>query len=46
VHGEEVGNRVFVLHSFWEVSGGDFKYRSTPLVLDEKVFGKITIKRR
>ena len=46
VHGEEVGNRVFVLHSFWEVSGGDFKYRSTPLVLDEKIFGKITIRRR
>jgi len=46
VHGDEVGNRVFVLHSFWEVSGGDFKYRPSGIVLSEEVFGKITIRRR
>jgi len=46
VHGDEVGSRVFILHSFWEISGSDFKYRQRMLVLDEGVFGKITIRRR
>lgn len=46
VHGEEVGNRVFVLKSFWEVSGKDFKFRPGGIILSEEVFGKITIRRR
>lgn len=46
VHGEEVGNRVFIIHSFWEVSGKDFKYRPGDIILEERIFGKITIRRR
>jgi len=46
VHGTEIGSRVFVLHSFWEVSGNSFKYRPGGIVLEEKVFGKITVRRR
>ena len=46
VHGDEVGHRVFILNHYWEVSGNDFKYRQHVLILDEKVFGKITVRRR
>jgi len=46
IHGTEPGSRVIVLHTFWEVSGNKFKYRQTILVLEEKIFGKITIRRR
>ena len=38
--------RVYVLHGFWEMSGKDFKYRDRNIVLDEAIFGEITIKRR
>ncbi len=46
VHGDEVGNRVFILNHYWEVSGNNFKYRQHVQILDEKVFGEITIRRR
>jgi len=46
VDGEEIGSRVFVLHDFWEVSGNSFKFRPGEIVLSEKIFGKITIRRR
>jgi len=46
VHGTEVGSRVFILNGFWELTGQDFKYKDGKLVLDEAIFGKITIKRR
>ena len=46
VHGNEVNKRVFVLHSYWGISGNDFKYRQHMLILNEEVFGKITVRRR
>ena len=46
VHGEEVGSRVFILHGFWEMRGQDFVYKDGKLVLDESIFGIITVKRR
>jgi len=46
VHGYQVGARVYVLHGYWELSGKDFRYRDRDQVLDEAVFGEITIRRR
>lgn len=46
VHGVEVGSRVFILHGFWELTGQDFKYKESDIILDESIFGEITIKRR
>lgn len=46
IHGSEVGNRVFVLHGFWELRGQEFVFKDAELVLDEAIFGEITIKRR
>ncbi len=44
--GSEVGKRVFILHGFWEMRGQDFAYKDGELVLDEGIFGEITVKRR
>jgi len=44
--GNEVGKRVFILHGFWEMRGQDFQYKDTELILDEAIFGEITVKRR
>ena len=44
--GNEVGKRVFILHGFWEMRGQEFVYKDSELVLDEGIFGEITIKRR
>lgn len=46
VHGAEVGSRIFILRGFWEMRGQDFKYNKGELVLDEGIFGEITLKRR
>ena len=42
---EHSGN-IYILHGFWELVGQDWRYRDTDLMLDESIFGKITIKRR
>ena len=44
--GSEVGSRVFILHGFWELRGQDFVYKDGDIVLDEGIFGEITLKRR
>ena len=46
VIGNEAGKRVFILHGFWEMRGQDFAYKDGELVLDEGIFGEITVKRR
>jgi len=46
IHGETTGKRIIILHSFWELSGQKFIFKAGDIVLDEGVFGKITIKRR
>jgi len=46
VHGSEVGSRIFILEGFWEISGKEFIYRDTEIILNEAIFGEITIKRR
>ena len=45
-HGSEVGKRIFILHGYWELRGQKFKYLDGDIVLDENIFGKITVKRR
>lgn len=44
--GSEVGSRIFILHGFWEMRGQEFVYKDTELVLDEGIFGEITVRRR
>lgn len=46
VHGEEAGSRVFILHGFWEMRGQEFVYKESDIILDESIFGEITVKRR
>jgi len=46
MHGTEVGSRVFILKGFWELSGQGFKYKDTEIILNEAIFGEITLKRR
>ncbi len=36
----------YVLHGYFEQSGREFKFRNHDIILDEKVFGKITVKER
>lgn len=45
-HGQAVGSRIFILHGFWELRGKDFKFVTGDIVLDEHIFGEITVKRR
>lgn len=42
---DQHGN-VYVLHGFWELVGQEFKYRNRDLVLDQAVFGTVTIRAR
>lgn len=42
---EQVG-QVYILHNYWEMVGSQFKYRDHDLVLDQTIFGDITIHRR
>lgn len=44
--GQVEGSRVFILHGFWEMSGKNFKYVDGDIMLDEAIFGKITVSRR
>lgn len=46
VHGSEPGLRTYILNGFWQVSGNSFKYNGGTLILEEKIFGKITVGRR
>lgn len=45
-HGYQIGKRVFVLHGYWELSGKDFRFRDQDIVLDEAIFGRITVEKR
>ena len=42
----EYKDKIYILHGFFELVGKDWKYRASDLVLDEAIFGKITIERR
>jgi hypothetical protein len=42
----ELVGQVYTLHGYWEMAGDRFKYRSHDLVLDERIFGDITVHRR
>lgn len=42
---EHQGN-IYILKGFWELTGQKWRYRESQLVLDEAIFGKITIERR
>jgi hypothetical protein len=46
VQGTEVGKRIFILHTFWEMRGQKFKFVDGDIVLNEAIFGEITVKRR
>ena len=45
-YGHEVGKRLFELHSYWEMRGNKFKFVDDDIMLDEAIFGEITVKRR
>lgn len=42
---EHQGN-IYILKGFWELTGQKWQYRGAELVLDEAIFGEITIERR
>jgi len=44
--GSKAGSRVFILHGFWEMRGQEFVYKDSELVLDEGIFGEITVRSR
>ena len=46
VYGSEVGSRIFILHGFYEMRGKGFKFVEGDIILDEGIFGEITVKRR
>ncbi len=46
VHGSEAGSRIFILRGFWELRGQEFEFVAGEIVLDEAIFGEITLKRR
>lgn len=46
VHGDEADNRVFIVHGYWEARGNSYKFNPNDIILSEKVFGKITVRRR
>ncbi len=45
-HGQEVGSRLFILHGYWEMRGNKFKLVEGDIILDEAIFGEITVKER
>lgn len=45
-HGEVVGSRIFVLHGFWDIRGDKFQFVEGDIILNEAIFGEITVKRR
>ena len=46
IHGEKEGTRTIILHGFWQISGNNFKFVSSDIILNEAIFGEITIRRR
>mgnify|MGYP001342004722 CR=1 FL=1 len=44
--GVKAGQRVYVLHGYWEIAGREFRYRDTDITLSEKVLGTIDVKKR
>jgi len=46
LQGTDPGSRIYILDSFWELRGQKFVYKDTSLILDESIFGEITLKRR
>ena len=44
--GKIVGKRKFVLHGYWELQAQSFIYNESDRILDEALFGKITLSRR
>lgn len=45
-HGVMTGSRIFILHGFWEMRGSKFKFVEGDVILDENIFGEITVKKR
>lgn len=46
VFGENVGQRIYILHGYWELVGNDFKYNKGDITMPETVFGEISLKIR
>jgi len=42
----EQNGEVYILHGHWEEVDGKFKYRTGDIMLDERLFGPITLRRR
>ena len=46
VMGEAVGSRTYILNGYWELQGSKFVWKSSQLVMSEKVWGEVTMKKR
>jgi hypothetical protein len=44
--GDTVKQRTFILHNYWEQIGTAFIYRRGDMILPEKIFGQIDVKKR
>ena len=44
--GEKPGERIYVLHGYWELIGQEFRYHERDLIMNEQIFGEIILKRR
>lgn len=44
--GDTAGSRKYILHGYWEMVGMEFQYRESDIILQEQVFGEITVRQR
>jgi hypothetical protein len=44
--GYTIGDRTYILNGYWELQGSKFVWKSGQLVMSEKVWGEITLKKR
>ncbi len=44
--GDTIGKRIYILNGYWEISGNDFVYNDTRLIMNEKTFGEIVVRHR
>ena len=45
-HGQGIGSRMYILHGYWKMRGNKFVFLEGDIILSEKTFGEITVKRR
>jgi len=45
-YGSVAGKRIYRVYGYWEIQGNDFKFKDSDIILDESIFGIITIRER